>query len=113
MPRPAEPEQIQPGAAGGLMSMLTGVLTCESLWVTERLRCRARATEGAPSGSGSLAPLVNRSPSPLRTRLDPARAAIKARLARAVAPPLQIADIFPSISEEFGPYTHLFQGNVL
>lgn len=35
------------------------------------------------------------------------------RLAGRIAPPLVIADIFPSIEDELSPYRHLFKGNVL
>jgi SAM-dependent methyltransferase len=38
---------------------------------------------------------------------------VSERLRRRVVPPLQIAEIFPSIEDEFGPYRHLFTGNVL
>jgi SAM-dependent methyltransferase len=37
----------------------------------------------------------------------------KSRLVAAIAPPLNIADIFPSIESELGPSAHLFTGNVL
>lgn len=37
----------------------------------------------------------------------------KSRLANRLAPSLAIADIFPAIDEELGPYKHLFIGNVL
>lgn len=45
-------------------------------------------------------------------RTAPARS-IRSRLALRIAPPLSIAEIFPPIAEEFGPYSHLFKGNVL
>jgi SAM-dependent methyltransferase len=39
--------------------------------------------------------------------------AARSRLQSALAPDLQIAEIFPSIEDELGPYRHLFTGNIL
>jgi len=48
----------------------------------------------------------------MMTLAQPFRAA-RRQLGRRIAPPISIAQIFPSIEAELGPYKHLFKGNVL